>query len=220
MGYEEQENEEEITPSLTSRPACHHASRVFPTPRTVGSAGAPAAPAASSADYGMEVTVAAPLTFEGYTFSGWTTEDAVVSEGKFTMPDNDVAFTGSWKKNSDPEPNPQPEPNPNPNPEPGNDEQSKVKLKAVSKKKIKVSWKKLSKKVRKEVKQIQIQVSTDPDFQNIVKTKLVSSKKTSYTIGGLKKKTKYYIRIRAYTEKDGIKYVSEWVKKSKKTKKK
>ena len=96
----------------------------------------------------------------------------------------------------------------------------KVKVKAVSKKKLKVSWKKLSKKVRKEVRQIQIQVSTDPGFQNIVKTKLVNSKKKSCTISGLKKKTKYYIRVRAYTEtEDGIKYVSEWVIKSKKTKK-
>ena len=95
----------------------------------------------------------------------------------------------------------------------------KVKVKAVSKKKIKVSWKKLSKKIRKEVRQIQIQVSTDPEFRNIVKTKLVSSKKTSYTVGGLKKKTKYYIRVRAYTETDGVKYVSEWVVKGKKTKK-
>ena len=96
----------------------------------------------------------------------------------------------------------------------------KAKVKAVSKKKIKVSWKKLSKKVRKEVKKIQIQVSTDPEFQTILKTKLVSSKKKSCTISGLKKNTKYFIRIRAYTEKDGLKYVSEWVTKSKKTKKK
>ena len=95
-----------------------------------------------------------------------------------------------------------------------------VKLKAVSKKKIQVSWKKLSSKDRKAVKKIQIQVSTDPSFQTILKTKLVSSKKTSCTISSLKKKTKYYIRIRAYTEKDGLKYVSEWVTKSKKTKKK
>ena len=95
-----------------------------------------------------------------------------------------------------------------------------VKLKAVSKKKIKVSWKKLSKKLRKEVKKIQIQVSTDPEFKTILKEKFVSSKKTSYTVSGLKKNTKYYIRVRAYTEKDGIKHVSEWVKKSKKTKKK
>ena len=95
-----------------------------------------------------------------------------------------------------------------------------VKLKAVSKKKIKVSWKKLSKKLRKEVKKIQIQVSTDPEFKTILKEKYLSSKKTSYTVGGLKKNTKYYIRIRAYTEKDGVKHVSEWVRKGKKTKKK
>ncbi len=36
---------------------------------------------------------------EGYTFSGWTTENAAVTDGKFTMPTEDVLFTGHWTVN-------------------------------------------------------------------------------------------------------------------------
>lgn len=35
----------------------------------------------------------------GYTFNGWVTDDAVVSNGAFTMPDKDVTFTASWMPN-------------------------------------------------------------------------------------------------------------------------
>ncbi|MBR2925569.1 MAG: VWA domain-containing protein [Clostridia bacterium] len=36
---------------------------------------------------------------EGYAFSGWTTNDVTVSEdGTFTMPGNQVVFTGTWTK--------------------------------------------------------------------------------------------------------------------------
>ena len=84
------------------------------------------------------------------------------------------------------------------------------KVSAVSKKKIKVSWKKLSSKTRKKVKQIQIQVAADKAFQNIVSEKYVKSSKTSVSVSGLKKNTKYYVRIRAYTEDGGSRYVSPW----------
>ncbi|MDR0854197.1 MAG: InlB B-repeat-containing protein, partial [Clostridiales Family XIII bacterium] len=56
--------------------------------------GAPAAPAASDVAYGQTVNVAQALAFDGYTFSGWTADG--VSGASFTMPDSDVAFTGSW----------------------------------------------------------------------------------------------------------------------------
>ena len=94
-----------------------------------------------------------------------------------------------------------------------------VKLTAVSAKKIKVTWKKLTAKQRKKIKQIQIQVSTDKNFTKIVKKKTLSSKKTSWTIPGLKKNTKYYVRIRAYTKDGNVINVSKWVTKNKKTKK-
>jgi len=63
--------------------------------------GAPTAPAEQTAvEYGTTVTVANAPTMEGYTFSGWTTTDATVTSGTFTMPDKDVKLTGSWTINS------------------------------------------------------------------------------------------------------------------------
>ena len=50
----------------------------------------------TNVEYGTEVTVKENLSAEGYTFSGWTTNDATVTAGKFNMPDKDVAFTGSF----------------------------------------------------------------------------------------------------------------------------
>ena len=95
-----------------------------------------------------------------------------------------------------------------------------VKLTAVSAKKLKVSWKKLSSKDRKKVKKIEIQYSTDKKFKNNVKSKFVSSGKTSYTISGLKKNTKYYVRVRAYTKSGQVINLSKWVTKNQKTRKK
>ena len=94
------------------------------------------------------------------------------------------------------------------------------KLTAVSAKKIKVEWKKLSSADRKKISQIQIQVSTDKSFSKIIKKKTVSSGKTSCTISGLKKNTKYYVRIRAYTKSGNTESTSAWAVKSRKTKKK
>jgi uncharacterized repeat protein (TIGR02543 family) len=44
--------------------------------------------------YGTSVHVADNLSFDGYTFSGWTSSQ--VSGSSFSMPDGNVAFTGSW----------------------------------------------------------------------------------------------------------------------------
>ena len=95
------------------------------------------------------------------------------------------------------------------------------KVTAVSKKKVKVAWKKLSSKVRKKAKMIEVQISTDKSFAEILQTKTMKSSKTSCTFSGLQKNTKYYVRIRVFTEEGNIKYVSPWssVKKIK-TKKK
>ena len=61
-------------------------------------AGAPDPAANNVADvaYSTTGTVAAAPTMSGYTFSGWSSSDAAVNSGAYTMPDNDVAFTGSW----------------------------------------------------------------------------------------------------------------------------
>ena len=67
--------------------------------------GAEAAPAAQQADYGTQQTVATEPYEAGdtvtdargvWTFQGWATENATVEGGQFTMPANNVAFTGTW----------------------------------------------------------------------------------------------------------------------------
>ena len=57
---------------------------------------------------GEEVTVAPAPTMAGYTFSGWSTNDADIVNGKFLMPEKDVTITGSWTENAPPPPTPQP----------------------------------------------------------------------------------------------------------------
>ena len=58
--------------------------------------GAPSAPSTTSYAEGAKVGVAASPTLEGYTFSGWTTNDATISNGSFTMPNTNVTLTGSF----------------------------------------------------------------------------------------------------------------------------
>lgn len=98
----------------------------------------------------------------------------------------------------------------------GSDTIQKLKLTA-KKKAIQVSWS----KVRK-AKGYQIQISK---YKNYKKAKTVNLKKSknSYTFKKLKKKTKYYIRIRAYqgtigTGKNKKKVYGKWEKASQKTK--
>ena len=95
-----------------------------------------------------------------------------------------------------------------------------VKLKALSAKKIEVKWKKLSKKDQKKIQKFQIQYSTDKNFKTGVKTKWAKKGKNSCTISGLKKNTKYWVRIRAYKKDGNTVFVSKWITKNKKTKKK
>ena len=132
--------------------------------------------------------------------------------------------TRSSNPDPDPDPDPSPDPNPSPNPDPVEKVSLKklksVKLTAVSAKKLKIAWKKLTGKERKKIQKIQIQVSTDKKFTKIVKKTLLKSTKTSWTIPGLKKNTKYWVRSRAYTKSGNVINVSKWIVKNKKTKKK
>ena len=64
-------------------------------------AGAPDAPAAASHKQNSTVSVAAAPVLDGYTFSGWSTNDATVSDGSFKMPGKNVTLTGSWSPRSD-----------------------------------------------------------------------------------------------------------------------
>ena len=85
-----------------------------------------------------------------------------------------------------------------------------VKVKAGKKGRVTVSWKKI-KKTKKtkallgQIKSIQVQYSTDPNFAANVVTKSVSKKKTKATLS-LQRKTQYYIRVR-YVGSDGF---SNW----------
>ena len=54
------------------------------------------APEVESYTANNEVSVAMEPTVEGYTFSGWTTSDVTINNGKFIMPNNNVTFTGSF----------------------------------------------------------------------------------------------------------------------------
>ena len=64
-------------------------------------AGAPAVPASASHKQNSTVSVAAAPVLDGYTFSGWSTNDATVSDGSFKMPGKNVTLTGSWSPRSD-----------------------------------------------------------------------------------------------------------------------
>ncbi len=53
---------------------------------------------AAGVEFGTAMTVAGPLSFPDYNFTGWTTGDAAVTDGSFNMPDNNVVFKGSFTK--------------------------------------------------------------------------------------------------------------------------
>lgn len=56
----------------------------------------PGLPLASYYTAGAKVGVAADLVLDGYSFSGWTTSDATITDGVFTMPEGNVVLTGSF----------------------------------------------------------------------------------------------------------------------------
>ena len=77
----------------------------------------------------------------------------------------------------------------------------------ASKKKLSVKWSKQS----KETSGYQIQYTTDAKFKKSIKTKMVSKNSTtSATLGSLKSKKKYYVRIRTYKKVGSTKYYSGW----------
>ena len=57
---------------------------------------APSAPEISSYSVGTKVGVASNVEVEGYTFSGWTTTNATISNNSFIMPEGDVVLKGSF----------------------------------------------------------------------------------------------------------------------------
>ena len=90
---------------------------------------------------------------------------------------------------------------------------SSVKAKA-NKNKVTVSWKKIKKTKKtkallKQIKGIEVQISTDPNFATDVSTRNLGKNKTKAIFRGLQKNTDYYVRVR-YT--DSASGVSKWSK--------
>ena len=55
------------------------------------------APKEATYEAGSAVSVSADASAEGYIFSGWSTDDTTVTDGRFVI-SNDVHFVGSWTK--------------------------------------------------------------------------------------------------------------------------
>ena len=98
----------------------------------------------------------------------------------------------------------------------------KISKPAVKKNTITAKWKKLTKKQLKKskAKKYEIWVCPNKKFaKEDTKEKIVSKSKSSYKFKGLRKKTKYYVKVRAIRYAGGTKYVGKWSKvKSIKTK--
>lgn len=75
---------------------------------------------------------------------------------------------------------------------------SKVKVKAAGGRKLTVTWKKPAKSKLKKIKGFYIEVATDLEFKNIVRTRKVKKSKNSFTFKKLKKGQRYYVRVRFY----------------------
>lgn len=89
-----------------------------------------------------------------------------------------------------------------------------IKKPSAKKKQITVKWSHFkhssgkAKSIWKRIKSVQVQCARDKRFTKLVSTKTVKKSKTIVTIKGLKRKTRYYIRIRYF---DGKEY-SAWSK--------
>ncbi len=95
----------------------------------------------------------------------------------------------------------------------------KIAKPKAGKKKATVKWKKVTKKNLKKIQGIEIQVASDPGFSQIVKSATAGKKKTSKVVKGLKPKTTYWVRIRAFKNAADGKHVSAWKVKKVKIKK-
>ena len=60
---------------------------------------APSVPVSADEAFEAVVSVAKASSVEGYTFSGWTSTEVTIANGKFDMPSKKVVITGEWKKN-------------------------------------------------------------------------------------------------------------------------
>lgn len=84
----------------------------------------------------------------------------------------------------------------------------KLQKPTAKKKRITVTWKPASAKILSRIKKIEVQVSLDKKFTNIVYDKKVGKKKTKLVVKKLQRLTRYYVRAR-YVGKAGV---SKWSK--------
>lgn len=89
---------------------------------------------------------------------------------------------------------------------------TKVKSCKKGKKSFTIKWKKISKKNAKKVKGIEIQYATDKAFSQNVSIKRVKKTKSSTKIKKLMPRKTYWVRVRTYINKAGVKHVSKWSK--------
>jgi len=88
-----------------------------------------------------------------------------------------------------------------------------VKARSTKKGRIKVTWKKASKKKLKKFNKVEIQICTDKAFpRDVTVRKEIKKKKTSASFKGLKRKTTYYVRVRNVSGSGSGKNVSAWSK--------
>ena len=91
----------------------------------------------------------------------------------------------------------------------------KISKPSVKKKTITAKWKKLNKKQLKKskAKKYEIWICPNKKFAKAdTKEKIVSKSKSSFKFKGLKKKTKYYVKVRAIRYSGKTKYVGNWSK--------
>ena len=62
-------------------------------------ANAPAVPTQADQRFGALVPVQAKPTMTGYTLDDWSSADAAINNGQFTMPNNDVTLEAAWRAN-------------------------------------------------------------------------------------------------------------------------
>lgn len=83
---------------------------------------------------------------------------------------------------------------------------------ARAKKALKAKWKKLSKKKRKKVKGFEVMTASNKKFTANVKTGTAGRGKSSKKIRRLKSKKTYYVKVRSYVIRNGVRYVGKWSK--------
>lgn len=73
-----------------------------------------------------------------------------------------------------------------------------------SRKRLRIKWKKMN------CSGYQVQCSKNKTFTQIIKSRTIGKRYTSYTLSGLKRKSRYYVRVRAYKYVNARKIYSSW----------